>query len=296
MKDISLLEVSPLIEQVEKTNNSKCLTLATAHIELGILPKLYEYLENIGQCETLDLILYVRGGDINATRKIALLIREYCKKLNVIAPYFCQSSGTILSLAADTIHCGPLSIFSAIDPHLEGGLEGANQFSLSSADIKSFSQMSEKWFDITSTDKNSMLAMLCENIFPPTLTSFYRTVLETEEIAAQLLSYNQKCTEERAKASVKQLMFDFHSHDYCVTGEQLQQMGIKCELSSSLAKQSWPLMKLFSQVIGAGSRDNIEDAWCDLIIADKTSVSMRYKDMSGLAPVWKDQTSKIANG
>lgn len=277
---------SPIIKKLnKKLAEQPILVIAASHFDMNLLPEIYNHLNSISFNKTLNVLLYTRGGDVNATRRIALLLKHYCDKLNIIAPYYCQSSGTLLALSANRLYYSQLSIFSAIDPHLHGG-QGEQDTALSSADIKLFSSMSKDWFNTEITNESNMLGMLCDHVFPPTLTAFYRTVLEVKEIAEELLrSAGQHCKITQQQI-IETLMFSFHSHDYAVTGSQLAELDLPCQNDESLNQIVWPLVEYFSQYLGGGNRRELNESWCDSCIISCGRLSTRWKDMSGLNPQW----------
>jgi Serine dehydrogenase proteinase len=64
----------------------------------------------------VDLCLYTRGGDTNAVWPIVSLIREFDPDFQVLVPFRCHSSGTLVALGAKHIFMGPISELSPIDP------------------------------------------------------------------------------------------------------------------------------------------------------------------------------------
>lgn len=283
LQDVASPVIAKLSEQLGK--EQQILVIAASHLDMDLLPQLYNHLNILGFTNTLNVLLYTRGGDVNATRRIALLLNDYCHNLNIIAPHYCQSSGTLLALSANAVYFSPLSIFSAIDPHLHGG-QGDQNAALSSADIKLFSDMSKDWFNTEVADKSNMLSMLCEHIFPPTLTTFYRTVLEVKEIAQELLKLaGQHCKTTQSKI-IDTLMFSYHSHDYAITGTQLAKLDLPFKTDLRINAATWPLVEFFSLHVGGGNRNELNESWCDSIIVCEKSCSSRWKDMSGLNPKW----------
>lgn len=277
----------PTINKLQKElDNHPVIIIAASHLDMTMLSELYNHLSNIGYQSTINIVIYTRGGDINAARRIALLISDYCDHFNIIAPHYCQSSGTLLALGANTIYYSPLSIFSAIDPHLHGGQEDGCT-ALSSADIKLFSKMSKEWFDAEISPESNMLGMLCEHIFPPTLTAFYRTVLEVKEIAHELLMLEDKHSNTSQNNIIEALMFSFHSHDYAVTGKQLEALTLPCINNNEINAITWPVIEAFIGLIGGGNRADIESPWCDTVIVSSQRVASRWKDTSGLNPKWQ---------
>ncbi|NOU52486.1 hypothetical protein HG263_18395 [Pseudoalteromonas sp. JBTF-M23] len=267
---------------------SKVITLAASHIDMSILPTLNRHLKSTPKSDKLALLLYTRGGDVNAARRIALLLRHYCNHLSIIAPYCCQSSGTLLALSADVIYYTPLSVFSAFDPHLEGGDEG-NIVSLSSADVKLFKDMAHEWFNLDIAEQSNMLGMLCEHIFPPTLTSFYRTVCEVKKIASEHLTLANIVCPTTKDEILNSLLLGSYSHDYAISGEQLNTLGINCIQNNYIEDNTLPFVEIFELHLGAGNRESLDAPWCDSVIMSPTLLSTRYKKPSGLNPQWSTE-------
>ena len=64
----------------------------------------------------VDLCIYTRGGDTNSVWPIVSLLREFDPNFEVLVPFRCHSSGTLVALGAKQIHLGPISELSPIDP------------------------------------------------------------------------------------------------------------------------------------------------------------------------------------
>ena len=81
--------------------------------------------------QKIDLCLYTRGGDLNAVWPLVNLLREFDFDFDVLAPFRCHSSGTLVALGARRILMAPLSELSPIDPST------GNQFNPSDPAYKS---------------------------------------------------------------------------------------------------------------------------------------------------------------
>lgn len=64
----------------------------------------------------ISLILNTLGGNLPAARSIALLIKEFSEKFEVIIPHYAFSAGTLISLYADNIIMLEGSALGPIDP------------------------------------------------------------------------------------------------------------------------------------------------------------------------------------
>ncbi len=270
---------------VQEATSSNVVFLAASQLDHDINLAFYEWLQQQGPMTQLTLVVYTKGGETNAVRRLALLLKEYSQHVQIIAPYFCQSAGTILALSADQIVYGPLSSFSAIDPHLHGQSDG-DSTAISSMDIHSFSAMCEAWFNIPAEQSDSVLPCMTEAIFPPSLTAFYRRTLETQQTAEALLALNYK-DESTCKRIAKHLVEGYHSHDYCITGRELADLGLHAEQNNALVAKAWPLVKETLHFLGAGHREAPESPWCDAIIATSQGVITRMQNPMGMAPKWE---------
>jgi len=73
----------------------------------------------------LDLIIYTRGGEVNASYRLAQLIRSYTQCLYTLIPFYAYSGGTVIALASNHIEMGRSSSISPIDVQVIGKEEKA---------------------------------------------------------------------------------------------------------------------------------------------------------------------------
>src|SRR5262245_61789430 len=83
---------------------------------------LHELLESAGPKPAITLFVKSDGGSGMAALRMIHLLRQYAKRLTVVAPLNCASAATMLALGADTIEMGPLSYLTAVDTSLEHDL------------------------------------------------------------------------------------------------------------------------------------------------------------------------------
>lgn len=281
------------LREIEAIRQSKVLLLSASHLDFELLPALFDWLSAMGKVKRLDVLLQCRGGVVNATRRIALLLRHFCEHLTFIVPYYCESSGTILSLAADEVLAGELAIFSPIDPHLHGGAEGADATAVSSQDVRQFGSMSEAWFGVEPEQARAQsLSLLCQNLFPPTLAAFYRAELELRQIAEELLAFQlPERTLEQRQQVIETLMTGFHSHSYAITPEQMQALGLRIERQPVVEQLAWTISKALQRIVGGGLRRTTEAPWCDALLADSERFMLRFKSTDGFLPEWSEPKS-----
>ena len=275
------------IADVQRLRKSTVLVLAASNLDMEMLPPLYRHLEALGKCDTLDVVLHGRGGVVNAARRIALLLRAYCNKLNFIVPYYCESAATVLALAGDTIVAGNMAIFSPIDPQLHGG-SGDTASTMSSLDVKYFTQMSQEWFGVPSdTTANEALSALCSSIFPPTLTAFYRTTKEMMQVAQEMLSFQFDDSQADVRTQIAEtLMFNYHSHNYAISVHELKALGLNCVTDDAALTAAWLISEQVQACIGGSLRSHQDDPWYDVMLASSAEISVRQQRMDGLMPAW----------
>ena len=90
--------------------NENWLLIFSRNLNKNMIIHIYKSLEKF-EGNTLNLIVYTKGGDVNTARMIAKIIHDKFENINVYVPYMCTSSGTILSLCAHELYCSPISIF-----------------------------------------------------------------------------------------------------------------------------------------------------------------------------------------
>ena len=279
------------LAQIEQRRDSKVLVLAATNLDLDLLPQLYNELQASGPVRQLDLVLQSRGGEVNASRRIAMLLRSYCEQLHVLVPFYCQSAATLLALAADQIIAGELAMFSPIDPHLHGSGAGETETAISSLDICKFKDMAADWFGLNSEQsQTALLTTLCEQLFPPTLTGFYRANTEVQAIGEQLLQWQlPELSSAQRAAMIRNLLTGYHSHHYALSGQEMQHLGFKVKRDPELEALLWRLSLPLQQSVGAGTRQSADDAWIDaaLISLDRTCLRVNKSDQ--LKSVWQQE-------
>lgn len=278
------------IAKLEEIRNSRVLVLAASHLEMEILPNLYEQCREIGKVDRLDVVLQCRGGVVNGARRIALLLRQFTRHLGIIVPYHCESSSTIVALAADEIIAGELALFSPIDPHLHGGGADDGNSAFSCMDIKMFGAMSEEWFGVNADEaRTQSLSLLCNSIFPPSLTAFYRSTLELQQIGAELLRYQLPDESEAARQKiVHRLMFGYHSHNYALTPAEMEEIGLNLKRQPLVEDLAWEISKVLQATVGGSLRQSVDEPWNDVLLATRDGMRVRKNQAGGLAARWTD--------
>lgn len=285
-------DLTGLIRKLEAQTGVKTLVLGASNIETDLLPQMYETLRRTGRVDAFDVVVHLRGGEVNAARRLALLLHGFTDRLRFLVPHYCESSGTVMALAAHEIVAGPMAAFSPIDPHFAGAEgQGGGPSALSAQDIRLFAAMSRAWFGLEEQQARAQaLPVLCENIFPTTLTAFYRATRELEAIGDELLALHMDVPEKRA-AIVNALLYDYHSHAYALTGDELRRLGLPVIDASGIEDAIWRIACAVRQRIGPESRETLQENWRDALIATADGTFLRGRNRERPMGRWEPETA-----
>src|SRR3990167_8696717 len=112
-----------LIRKIEELRESRVITYLTsdrqgapgvpsAKIAMDIVPVISKQLGAIGKTKNIDLFLYSSGGDTMVPWRLVSMIREYCDKFSVIAPYKAHSAATMIALSGRDCNERPFRTFA----------------------------------------------------------------------------------------------------------------------------------------------------------------------------------------
>lgn len=224
-----------LLQQIEQLRNSRALIFATndqshppRYMEEKDVLAIYQCLRRMPPSNQLDLILHTGGGEIQAARKLVQLLRQKASKVNLLIPYKAHSAGTLISLGVDEVIMGEMAELSPVDPHISmrGVFSGSGPKSISAEEVRLFTTMAQDWFGVQ-TSEPDLLALVCEKIFPTTLTGFYRAVAQMRSLAEEMFADQRPelAAEERSRV-IHHLIHDFHSHDATLNWRDAQAIGL----------------------------------------------------------------------
>lgn len=192
--------------------------------------------------------------------------------------------------AAHQVIAGPVAIFSPVDPLLQAATGGGGEApsAIAAQDVRLFSEMTRDWFGAeTDQAQGDALAILCGSIFPTTLTSFYRSCLETREVCLELRALAGNTAIEGQDAQlVDRLIYGRHSHAFALSRKDMVAMGLPVHPDMAVEDLAWEIAREILGAIGAGNRVNLEDSWIDIVFATREGVRKRERN-SQSRPVWR---------
>lgn len=222
------------IRHLEEIFKGPCIVI-WGRLDTSFTPFLYKLIVNNRYHKNLNLVILSNGGAVVGAHRIGTLLHEICEGWTAIVPAQGLSASTLLSLASQKIVITPFSDLGPVDTkQMSADLSGANAIaSISSLDIMFFSEMAEKWFGIDkSKDAADALAIVSQKVFPPTLTSLYRSQLLVKTIALRFIKWHLPTKSNKTHIEiVNQLTDGFHNHNYTLQFTELLELGLNIEKS-----------------------------------------------------------------
>lgn len=212
-------------DRISKPPVSGLETLFAADVKEALFRVLKETLnEGSGAA---DLCLYTRGGDTNAVWPIVSLIREFDSDFEVLAPFRCHSSGTLLALGAKRIVLGPLSELSPIDPSTGNQFNPVdpvnpkNRLAISVEDVQSYrnfiaKQMKRNEEDLSVGAIAPFVDRLVNVVHPLALGNVDRVNEQIKQLARNLLALHPIEGRDEGKVVTK-FTTEFYSHLHMIS-------------------------------------------------------------------------------
>lgn len=233
-------------KRIEKLRNSKLLVYITGDrpgFETQIHPEILDYfinhLDNLKREKKITLFLYTRGGNTLAAWGLTNLIRQFCDEFEVLIPSKALSSGTLISLGANTIIMTKQATLGPIDPSLNSPLNPQNpqvpnnpqaRLPVSVESIKGYFELAKQDLQIKDTQSiANILLGLSNQVHPLVLGDVYRSRTQIQMLARKLLSKQIK-DKKRIDKIITFLCSDSGSHDYTIyRREAKEELGLNIE-------------------------------------------------------------------
>lgn len=195
-----------------------------------------EQLRQMGPQEKISLILVSDGGDSSASLRIATIVREYCKSLEVIIPSRCASAATVLALSADKITMCPSGYLTAIDSSLVHPLNPKGPDNLPTAisvdQIKRILKfLNEEGPAVTDNQKEGSYRTLFKYVNPVVIGEIDRLSSRTIMIATKMMKMHPLSFENEEKINwiAQHLYNDYPEHGFPITYQEAKEIGLPVE-------------------------------------------------------------------
>jgi len=178
----------------------------------------------------IDLYLYTRGGDTNAVWPVVNLLREFDKDFEVLVPFRCHSSGTLVALGAKQVVMGKLAELSPIDPtcgNRFNPIDSADPnkpLGISVEDVRSYRDFVLEQLSLSEAASKEkpenwrahvvpLIEKLTDQVHPLALGNVHRVVHLIEQLAGRLLDFHSR-EGENPDEIVQNLTTGFFSHTH----------------------------------------------------------------------------------
>jgi ClpP class serine protease len=222
-----------LMREIESERDSRVITLIHRQETMALLGfPLFRYIDIDDSEEVLravkltddevpiDLILHTPGGLVLASEQIAHALCRHPAKVTIFVPHYAMSGGTLLALAADEIVMDENAVLGPVDPQL-------GEYPAVSI-INAVEQKDVNEVD----DKTLILADVAR-----------KAITQVRSRAAAILSEHMDL--ERAQALAETLSEGRWTHDYPITVEEAQELGLN--VSTEMPEAVYKLMTLYRQ-------------------------------------------------
>jgi len=275
------MEKKPLLQQIEKSRNSRVITYLTsdrqgpfnARVATDIIPLVSNQLRTIGKTPSIDLFLYTAGGDTMVPWRIVSMIREYCEKFSVLVPYKAHSAGTMIALGADEIVMSDLSEISPIDPstaNVFNPIDPANpqgRIPISVEDVMAYFDLAKNKFGIkTDADLEKVFLKFVEanpQIHPLALGNVNRIHNLIRILAKRLLkSHRAPMKDAEIDTIVDYFTEKLYSHQYFIGRKEAREdLGVRTvvDASDTLSKTMSDLWEEYNKELDFGKMWNAEN-------------------------------------
>jgi ClpP class serine protease len=168
----------------------------------------------------IDILLHTPGGLVLVSEQIALALKRHPAKVTVFIPHYAMSGGTMITLAADEIVMDPNAVVGPVDPQL--------------GEYPAVSIL--KTVERKETNKVDDRTLIMADIAA-------KAMRQVKNFITELLK--DRIPDEKARHIAEILSSGAWTHDYPITCEQFQQLGIS--VSCMLPNEIHRLMELYPQ-------------------------------------------------
>jgi hypothetical protein len=188
---------------------------------------LQELLQELGPQRQLTLVVKSDGGSGMAALRMVHLLRQYTRRLTLLAPLNCASAATMLALGADRIGMGPLSYLTAVDTSLEHDLSPVdhtnNLVAVSNDEVERVIRL---WKESAgrSTAVNPYQE-LYKYLQPLVIGALDRASSLSLMLCREILGYHMK-DKSKADRISRQLNSSYPAHQYPITSREARRLGL----------------------------------------------------------------------
>jgi hypothetical protein len=227
-------------------------------IASDIIPLFRRHLEAIGEVDSITLLLYSRGGDMNVPWRLVNLIREYGRHFNVLVPFRAHSAATLVCLGADKIVMGKMGELSAVDPSVANPFNPPDPMNplarvpIGVEDVNAFKDLAKR-FGIPADNPQlnaQVFLALASKVDPLALGNVERSYIQIRKLAEDLLCLHIRGAENepKIKSIVETLTEKLYSHAHLINRHEAKRIGLSAELAEKIIDSAqWDLFADYSE-------------------------------------------------
>jgi len=192
---------------------------------------LHSVLHERGPQAKIALFVKSDGGSGMASLRMVHLLRQYARRVSVIAPLNCASAATMLALGADTIQMGPLSYLTAVDTSLEhdlSPLDHTNQLVPVSND--EVDRVIRLWRETVGRRGGQVnpYQELYKYLHPLVIGALDRASSLSLMLCQEILGYHMKDGRKAARIAAR-LNSSYPAHQYPITSREARRLGLNVQ-------------------------------------------------------------------
>ena len=279
----------PILEELAEARKSAVLAYVTVgRKNLGtvvgsdVIRIFHDHLAAMGKQKKIDLLLITRGGNTLVPLRLNSLLREFADEVAVLVPYMAHSAGTLICLGADEIVMGAMGELAPVDPSV------SNQFNpvrssedfpdgkspsprprlpISVEDVTSYLQLALGKAGLDAAGMNAAFSSLTKEVHPLALGNIMRQHTLIRHLVRQLLilHMDEKTDKEKIELIIEMLTEKLYSHDYLITRNEAERMGLKVAKPSDKVDECiWSLFKLYEGFLNIDKDIDLASAGAEL--------------------------------
>jgi hypothetical protein len=225
----------PIIEQLEALLGGPFVSYwvsskaSMAQDDVGALDQVLRGARAAGELGRVFLFIKSDGGAGTAALRMANILRHWARQLTALVPLDAASAATMLALAADEIHIGPLGYLSAVDTSIRHALSPLNhvndRVSVSHDELVRVVRLwREREGEHTDAGGNPWGALF-GHVHPLVIGAVDRASSLSIKLCTEILSYHFD-DHDRAAEIARALNADYPAHGYPITLREAQRIGL----------------------------------------------------------------------
>jgi hypothetical protein len=187
---------------------------------------LHEALRTLAPKGELTLFVKSDGGSGMAALRMVHLLRQYARRVTVLAPLNCASAATMLALGADTIQMGPLSYLTAVDTSLEHDLSPIDHTNnLVAVSNDEVDRVIRLWRETRGPGAVNPYQELYKYVHPLVIGALDRASSLSLMLCREILSYHMRDARKAERIS-RRLNSSYPAHHYPITSREARRLGL----------------------------------------------------------------------